>query len=66
MHFVAMKKSTKRSGLGIYSYFKDSAVSAVKETEKFYARYVKGVPRAHIRYIQRGGFFLKNGIKKKG
>ena len=35
MHFVAMKKSKKRSGFVIYSYFKYSAFSAVKKTEKF-------------------------------
>ena len=33
--FRAMKKSTKRSGFVIYSYFTDSAVLAVKKTEKF-------------------------------
>ena len=28
----------------IYSYFKDSAFTAVKRDVKFYTRYVKGVP----------------------
>ena len=30
MHFVAMKKSRKRSGFVIYSYFKYSSFTAVK------------------------------------
>ena len=34
MHFMAVKKSRKRSGFAIYSNFKDSAFTAV--------RYVKG------------------------
>ena len=29
MHFVAVKKSRKRSSFGIYPYFKDDAASAV-------------------------------------
>ena len=30
MHFMAVKKSRKRSGFVIYSYSKDSAFTAVK------------------------------------
>ena len=34
MHFMAVKKSRKRSGFVIYSYFKDSKFTAVKRDEK--------------------------------
>ena len=34
MHFMAVKKSRKRSGIEIYSYFKDSAFIAVKRDAK--------------------------------
>jgi len=35
MHLMAVKKSRKRSGFVIYSYFKDSAFAAVKRGAKF-------------------------------
>lgn len=35
MHFTAVKKSRKRSGFVIYSYFKDSAFKAVERHAKF-------------------------------
>ena len=34
-HFVAVKKSRKRSGFVLYSYLKDSAFTAVKRDAKF-------------------------------
>ena len=43
MHFMAVKKSRKRSGFVIYSYLKDSAFTAVKRDAKFQSRFVKGV-----------------------
>ena len=43
MHFMAVKKSRKRSGFVIYSYFKDSAFTAVKRDAKLQPRSVKGV-----------------------
>ena len=43
MHFMAVKKSRKRSGFVIYSYFKDSTCTALKRDAKFQPRYVKGV-----------------------
>ena len=39
-----MKKSRKRSGFVINSYFKDIKFTAVKEDGKFQSRYVNGVP----------------------
>ena len=44
MHFLAVKKSRKRSGFVIDLYFKDIKFTAVKEDGKFQSRYVKGVP----------------------
>ena len=35
MRFIAVKKSRKRSGFVIYSYFKDTAFTAVKKDENF-------------------------------
>ena len=35
MHFMAVKKKRKGSGFVIYSYFKDSAFTAVKRRAKF-------------------------------
>ena len=35
MRFIAVKKSRKLSGFVIYSYFKDTAFTAVKEDENF-------------------------------
>ena len=44
MHFMSLKKSRKRSGFVIYSYFKDKAFAAVERGANFLTRYVKGVP----------------------
>ena len=44
MHFMAVKKSRRRSGFVIYSYLKDSAFAAVERGANFLTRYVKGVP----------------------
>ena len=33
---MAVKKSTKRSGVVVYSYFKEGAFTAVKRDEKAY------------------------------
>ena len=35
MHFMALKKSRKHSDFRIYSYFKDSAFTAVKGMQSF-------------------------------
>ena len=35
MRFIAVKKSRKLSGFVIYSYFKDTAFTAVKKDENF-------------------------------
>ena len=40
---MALKKTRKRFGFVIYSYFKDSAFTAVKRDAKFLSRYMKGV-----------------------
>ena len=40
-----MKKSRKRSGFLIYSYFKKITLKGVKREAKFYTRYVKRVPK---------------------
>ena len=52
MHFMAVKKSRKRCGFLIYSYFKESAFTAVKRDAKFYARYVRGVPFVNRRCMK--------------
>jgi len=57
MHFMAVKKSRKRSGFVIYSYFKDSASTAVERDAKFWIRYVKWVP-----FVNRVTFSVKNGM----
>ena len=51
---MAVKKSRKCSSVVIYSYFNNSAFTAVKKDEKFYAtcRYVKGVPFVNRRYTK--------------
>ena len=63
MHFMAVKKSRKRSGFFIYSYFKESAFTAVKRDAKFYARYVKGVPFVNRRCMK-GSPFLSQLVYK--
>ena len=35
LHFIFVKMLRKRSGVVIYSYFKDNAVTAVKRNAKF-------------------------------
>ena len=40
---MALKKTRKRFGFVIYSYFKHSAFTAVKRDAKFLSRYMKGV-----------------------
>ena len=35
MHFMAVKKSSKQSGIVFYSYFKNGAFTAVKKDAKF-------------------------------
>ena len=49
---MAVKKSQKRSGFVMYSYFEDSALTAVESVAKFLIRYVKGVPFVNRRYIR--------------
>ena len=48
MHFIIVKKSSKRSGFVLYSYFKDSVV--FKKKENFQSKYVTGVPFVNKRY----------------
>ena len=66
MHFLAVKKSIKRSRFVIYSYFKDSAYTAsVKRDVKFLTMYVKGVPFVNGRYTKEEPFLSKI-VQKKG
>ena len=55
MHFMAEKKSRKRSGFVIHSYFKDSTFSAVKRVAKLYTR-------VSIEVIRKGYLFCQKGI----
>ena len=64
MHFMVVKKSRKRSGFFIYSYFKESVFTAVKRDAKFYARYVKGVPFVNRRCMK-GPPFLSQLVYKR-
>ena len=57
------KKSRKRSGFVIYSYFKDRALTVVKGDAKFLTKYVKGVPFVSRKYVK-GVPFLIEGIWK--
>ena len=41
--FYGFEKNEKTFGFVIYSYFKDSAFTAVKRDAKFLSRYMKGV-----------------------
>ena len=59
MHFLAVKKSIKRSRFVIYSYFKDSAFTAVKRDVKFLTMYVKGVPFVNRSYTKGVPFLSK-------
>ena len=61
MHFMTVKKSRKCCGFLIYSYFKESAFTAVKRDAKFYARYVRGVPFLNRRCMKRLPFLSQLG-----
>ena len=51
VHFIAVKKLRQSSFFMIYSYFKDSAFTAVKRVNaKFLTRYVKEVSFVNRRY----------------
>ena len=68
MHFMAVKKSRKRSGFVISSYFEDSAFTVVKRDAKLQPRYVKGViciSSANVanRTYRKGVSFLSTGQK---
>ena len=65
MHFLAVKKSRKRSGFVTYSYFKDSAFTlrAVKNA-KFETRYVKRVPFINRGYTKEAPFRSKLVYKR--
>ena len=66
MHFMAVKKSRERSGFFIYSFFKESAFTAVKRDAKFYARYVKGVAFVNRRCMKAKGLpFLSQLVYKR-
>ena len=43
MHFMAVKKSRKRSGFVTYSYLKDSAFTTIKRTQSSNLGFGKGV-----------------------
>ena len=48
-----------------FSFFKDSALKAVKRDSTFQTRYVKGLPfvnRQRVFVKERGTFYVKNGI----
>ena len=64
MHFISRKKLRKSPGFVIYSYLKDSALTAVKRDEKFLTRYVKGVPFVNRRYTKRVPFLAKIVYKR--
>ena len=59
MHFMAVKKLRNRSGFVIYSYLKDSVLTAFKGDAKFYTRHVKEVP---LKVNERSTFCVKNGM----
>ena len=64
MHFISRKTLRKLPGFVIYSYLKDSALTAVKRDEKFLTRYVKGVPFVNRRYAK-GVSFLSKMVYKR-
>ena len=64
MHFISLKTLRKLPGFVIYSYLKDSALTAVKRDETFLTRYVKGVPFVNRRYAK-GVSFLSKMIYKR-
>ena len=59
---MAVKKTTKRPGLVIYSYLKDGALTAVKGNAKFLNSYVKGAPFVIEGITKWVPFLSKNGI----
>ena len=67
---MAVKKSRKRSGFVIYSYFEDSAFTAVKRDAELQPRYVKGViciSSANVanRTYRKGVSFLSKMVYKR-
>ena len=64
MHFMIVKKSRKRSGFVIYSFFKDSAFTAIKREENALTRYVKGVAFINKRHTKGLPFLSKTGLLK--
>ena len=52
----------KCSGFVIYSYFEDSAVTAVKRDAWFLTRHVIRVPFCRWKVFKMGTFPVKNGI----
>ena len=62
MHFMAVKKSTKRFDFVIflYIYFKYSALfTAIERMQKSKLRYVKGVPFVNRRHTKGVPFWIK-------
>ena len=64
MHFMAVKKSRKRCGFVIYSYFEDSAFTAVKRDAKLQPRYVSSTNVANRTY-RKGVSFLSKMVYKR-
>ena len=64
---MAVKKLRRGPGFVIYSYFKDSAFTAVKRDAKpFYTRYVKGIPFVIRRYTcMKGPPLLSKRVYKR-
>ena len=52
MRFMAVKKLRNCSGFVIYSYFQDSAVTAVKRDQLLLTRFVKGEPVPAVQIVE--------------
>ena len=64
MHFMAVRKSRKRSGFVVYSYIINSEFTVIKRDGKFLTGYVKGVPFVNRGYMK-GVPFLSKMVYKR-
>ena len=65
MHFNAVEKLRKCSGLVIYSCFKDSSFTAVKGMQSSKLGMLKGTIISSIEGMRKGICSVKNGYKGK-
>ena len=65
MHFMAVKKSRRRSGFVIYSYSKDSTFTTVKRGAEFWTTHMKGIPFVNRKYTKGEQAFSVKKVYKR-